>query len=90
MRPLFIKQLPQQVQMVMGQSLVTTCKMRSDGCRPCFIKRLPANMEVCRGYDVEVRCEEHVATVKNIGCMQGSLEMEGRSRTSVFKGKARG
>ena len=47
-------------------------------------------MEVCRGYDVEVRCEEHVATVKNIGRMQGSLEMEGRSRTSVFKGKARG
>ena len=76
MKPLFIKRLPPQVQMVTGQSLVTTCKMMSEGCRPRFIKQLPSNMEVCRGNNVEVRCEDHVTTERNIGRMQGSLEME--------------
>lgn len=90
MKPLFVKRLPPHVQVVSGQSLVTTCQMRTSGCRPCFIKRLPSNMEVCRGNHVEVRCQDRVATEKNIGRMQQSLEMETDIRGSVWKGKRRG
>jgi len=90
MKPLFVKQLPPHVQVVSGQSLVTTCQTRSAGCRPCFVKRLPANMEVCRGNHVEVRCQDRVATEKNIGRMQQSLETDTDIRGSVWKGKGKG
>ncbi|KAI0208111.1 hypothetical protein LSAT2_007206 [Lamellibrachia satsuma] len=85
MKPLFVKRLPPHVQVVSGQSLVTTCQMRSAGCKPCFIKRLPSNMEVCQGNNVEMRCQDRVATEKNIGRMQQSLETKADIRGSMWK-----